>query len=93
MISLFIPVESSEINNETSSSNNISSTEHVIVTSAGIQISSGDLPGTQKIITTRVVNAKGPQNVLQRPLSMSNVTSFKKPVTSLATGSRNVSLF
>ncbi|KAI5711843.1 hypothetical protein M8J75_003494 [Diaphorina citri] len=83
-------VESSEINNETSSSNNISSTEHVIVTSAGIQISSGDLPGTQKIITTRVVNAKGPQNVLQRPLSMSNVTSFKKPVTSLATGSRNI---
>uniref|UniRef100_A0A8D9B5X1 Protein lin-54 homolog n=1 Tax=Cacopsylla melanoneura TaxID=428564 RepID=A0A8D9B5X1_9HEMI len=84
-------VESTEMSTELeeSSTNLNSSDEQDIVTSGDaikIQMST---PSVQKIMGTKFVNTKG-QNVLHRPLSMSNVTSFKKPVTSLASGSRNI---
>ncbi|KAL1465167.1 hypothetical protein WDU94_004757 [Cyamophila willieti] len=83
-------VDSTEITNESESSTNLPSTDdHDIVMSTDNIKMQMSTPSVQKIIGTKFVNAKG-QNILQRPLSMSNVTSFKKPITSLASGSRNI---
>lgn len=90
----FVAVESSD-NIEIS---NVSPTEHVIVSSSGnllsskIQMTTVGASSTEKIIASKSVPSRGHQNVLQRPLSMSNVSSFKKPVTSFAAGPRNVSI-